>query len=313
MSRQSVRGDPMLSIGPSDTEVSQQYFAAKTPATWNVTVLDAGDLDPVDYTVSISSSGELTVTLLDGSDIPASGTTLTILVSASSGPGQGNNASLSVSVAIASPAVPCFTSGTVIETPDGPRAVEEFAPGDLVLTMDNGIQKVRWVGQTLCSKRDLDRRPQLYPIRVRAGVMGNGQPAQDLLVSPQHRVLVRSRIAERMFGQSEILVAAKQLLVLDGIEIADDLDEVIYVHLLCDQHEIIYSNGTPTETLYLGTEATKLLDNETIQELALLFPDLTDEFDMKPSRYFAPGRRSRSMAERHKKNGRSLLEELPLT
>ena len=52
------------------------------------------------------------------------------------------------------------------------------------------------------------------PIRIRAGTLGNGLPEADLIVSPQHRVLVRSGIARTLFGADEVLVAAKQLLAL---------------------------------------------------------------------------------------------------
>ena len=44
-----------------------------------------------------------------------------------------------------------------------------------------------------------------------------GRPvAADLTVSPQHRVLVRSRTAQKVFGTDEVLVAAKQLLLLQN-------------------------------------------------------------------------------------------------
>lgn len=76
--------------------------------------------------------------------------------------------------------------------------------------------------------------------------MGAGIPDRDLLVSPQHRVLVRSAIAQRMFGSSEVLVAAKQLLQLPGISLAEDVAGVSYVHLLFDRHEIVVSNGAET-------------------------------------------------------------------
>lgn len=93
----------------------------------------------------------------------------------------------------------CFVAGTLIETPVGWRAVEELAPGDLVITRDNGHQPVRWVGSVRLSGSSLARHSRLRPIRIRAGALGPATPARDLLVSPQHRVLVRSNIAMRMF------------------------------------------------------------------------------------------------------------------
>ncbi len=79
-------------------------------------------------------------------------------------------------------AVACFTQGTLIETPQGPRAIEDIAPGDLVLTLDNGPQPVRWAGQ-----RRVDGRGAFAPIRFEAGAIDNDTA---LLVSPQHRMLL---------------------------------------------------------------------------------------------------------------------------
>ncbi|WP_246175358.1 Hint domain-containing protein [Paracoccus limosus] len=146
----------------------------------------------------------------------------------------------------------CFARGTLIQTPDGPRAIEDLHPGDLVLTLDHGAQPLRWIGAIRVGATWLALAPRLRPIRIRAGALGAGLPATDLVVSPQHRVLVRSAIAQRMFGATEVLVAAKQLVQIDGIDIATDLPEVEYFHLLFDRHEVVIANGAPTETLFTG-------------------------------------------------------------
>ena len=65
----------------------------------------------------------------------------------------------------------------------------------------------------------------------------------DLIVSPQHRMLVRSQIAQKMFGTPEVLVAAKQLCQLRGIDVVEDLVDVTYVHFLFDAHQIVLANG----------------------------------------------------------------------
>src|SRR5690606_32364085 len=100
--------------------------------------------------------------------------------------------------------ITCFTLGTLIETNEGNKPVEELQPGDLIATMDNGYQPIRWIGHTTRDAIDLAQNPKLKPIRIAAGALGNGLPERDLTVSRQHRVLVRSKIAQRMFGAEEV-------------------------------------------------------------------------------------------------------------
>lgn len=203
---------------------------------------------------------------------------------------------------------PCFTAGTLIWTDRGEVAVENLQPGDLVMTRDNDLQPLRWIGGKQLDAVDLAARPNLRPIRIKAGALGAGTPERDLLVSPQHRVLVRSAIAQKMFGTPEVLVAAKQLVLLDGVDIADDVDSVHYIHLLFDRHEILVSNGAQTESLYTGPEALKGVGAAARAEIAALFPQLLEEgFDPASARPLVSGRMGRKMAQRHHQNGKALV------
>ncbi len=205
--------------------------------------------------------------------------------------------------------IPCFAAGTMIETVDGPRAVETLAEGDLVRTLDHGLQPVRWVGARRLSAAELAAAEKLRPIRIRAGALGPGTPRADLLVSQQHRVLVRSRIAQRMFGTDEVLVAARQLCQLAGIDIAEDLAAVEYVHILFDRHEVVISNGAATESLYTGPEALKSVGPAARAEILALFPELaTRDYTPPAGRTLASGRMARKLAVRHAQNGRPLVE-----
>ncbi len=204
--------------------------------------------------------------------------------------------------------VPCFTAGTLILTANGEVPIERIGVGDLVRTRDNGLQPVRWIGSQKLGAAQLVAAPKLQPIRIRAGALGPDAPRQDLLVSPQHRVLVRSKIAQKMFGASEVLVAAKQLLQLDGFDIATDVDEVTYFHMLFDQHEIVVSNGAETESLYTGPEALKSVGKAAVEEIFALFPQLADpEHVPEPARYLPSGRQARKLGLRHLQNHRPLI------
>lgn len=206
--------------------------------------------------------------------------------------------------------VPCFTVGTMIETPDGLRVIEDLKPGDLVLTRDNGAQPLCWIGMRRLDSIDLRLHANLRPVRIKAAALGSNMPEKDLVVSPQHRVLVRSRIAEKMFGQFEVLVAAKQLLQLDGVELDEDLDEITYVHMLFDQHEIVMANGTAAESLYLGPMALEAVSPAAMSEIRAIFPELLeDEFEPTSARLLASGRKGRRLAVRHLQNRKPIYTQ----
>ena len=105
----------------------------------------------------------------------------------------------------------CFTPGTWLSTPDGPRRIDDLAQGDRVLTRDNGAQMVLWRGQRRMTGARLHAMPHLRPIRFRRGSMGEDRPEHDLLVSPQHRMLVKGAAAQALFNTSEVLIAAEHL------------------------------------------------------------------------------------------------------
>lgn len=200
---------------------------------------------------------------------------------------------------------PCFARGTLILTARGPVAVEELRAGDLVETRDNGLQPIRWIGGTVLT--GLNNRPHLLPIRIAAGALGGGAPGSDLLVSPQHRVLVRSAIAHKMFGTNEVLVAAKQLLQVEGIEIATDMTEVEYFHILFDQHEIVTSNGAASESLFTGPMALAGVGSAALEEIFEIFPELRNrDYTPEPARLLASGRMGRKLAVRHTRNRKPL-------
>lgn len=205
--------------------------------------------------------------------------------------------------------VPCFTAGTLIATPEGPRPVEALKVGDLVLTADHGPQAIRWIKARRVHRWALSAAERLRPVRIKAGALGAGIPETDLLVSQQHRMLVRSRIAERMFEEAEVLVAAKHLIGLPGIALAEDVAEVTYLHFLCDRHEVVFANGAPTESLYAGPVAMKALGDAAVAEILGLFPELGQmgSYGLTPARVLVKGREGRSMAERHAKNAMALL------
>lgn len=167
----------------------------------------------------------------------------------------------------------CFTPGTLIATNRGEIAVEKLQAGDKVFTRDNGSQPLRWVGKRALASDDLARNPDFQPIYLRAGALGKGVPERDMMVSPNHRMLLTSDLAEVMFEEREVLVAAKHLTDLEGIDRIGASD-VTYIHLMFDQHEVILADGAWTESFQPGDYSLRGIGDAQRSEILALFPEL---------------------------------------
>ncbi|WP_370212764.1 Hint domain-containing protein [Roseovarius sp.] len=168
----------------------------------------------------------------------------------------------------------CFTPGTLIATPEGCRPVESLRPGDAVITRDNGIRELCWAGRKDLTPAMLETNKQLKPVLIRRDALGPGLPDRDMMVSPNHRMLLVSQMAEMMFGEREVLVPAKHLTGLDGVDRVGHAHGVSYVHVMCEQHEVILANGTWSESFQPGDEAMRAVEEAQRDELYALFPEL---------------------------------------
>jgi Ca2+-binding RTX toxin-like protein len=177
----------------------------------------------------------------------------------------------------------CFTAGTQIMTQHGAVAVEDLVPGEMVLTRDNGMQPLRWVGRRVLSASELMARPELQPVRIGAGALGEAGPERSMMLSPQHRVLVEGARSEMYFGESEVLVPAKHLVGLAEVSRALPEDGVTYVHILFDRHEIVQSDGLWTESFQPAERTLNGLDAAARAEVLDLFPELASDMDSYPS------------------------------
>ncbi|WP_198672041.1 Hint domain-containing protein, partial [Pseudogemmobacter bohemicus] len=172
--------------------------------------------------------------------------------------------------------IPCFTPGTLIATPRGEVPVEELRAGDKVITRDNGIQEIRWTGEKALTGQQLRLDSHLQPILVKAHSLGNGLPERDMLVSPNHRLLVANDRTQLYFDEHEVLVAAKHLVGAKGIHQIESIG-VSYIHFMCDRHEVVLSNGAWTESFQPGDYTLKGMGNAQRNEIFELFPDLKTE------------------------------------
>ena len=94
-----------------------------------------------------------------------------------------------------------------------------------------------------------------------------------MMVSRQHRMLFTGARAELLFGADEVLVRAAHLIGLPGIEVAQ-VDDVTYLHILFDRHEVVLADGAWSESFQPGDRTLAGMDGDQRDELLKIFPQL---------------------------------------
>lgn len=145
---------------------------------------------------------------------------------------------------------PCYAPGTLIDTVRGLRPVEAIQPGDLVLTRDRGPQPVLWCRSGTQTLDGIDRQGR--PVLIKAGSLGPNLPNADMIVSPQHRILVGEAGQLCSVFHQEAFAPAKGLTGVPGIRHMMGRREVTWVHFACARHEVVRANGCWSESLLLG-------------------------------------------------------------
>ncbi|WP_374545616.1 Hint domain-containing protein, partial [Rhodoblastus sp.] len=153
----------------------------------------------------------------------------------------------------------CFMAGTLIRTPAGEVPVETLKRGDLVMTTDGSAKPVVWLGKQ--TVRSLFADPvRNWPIRVKAGALAHDAPARDLLVSPDHALLVGG-----------MLIHAGAL--VNGASIVREAtipSVFVYYHVELDDHSLILAENTPAETFIDNVDR---MNFDNWPEHEALFPD----------------------------------------
>ncbi len=165
--------------------------------------------------------------------------------------------------------VTCFLEGTLIATPEGEVPVEALAIGGLVTTLDGSARPVRWIGRRTIATRFADPRRQL-PVRIAAGALGGGLPRRDLLVSPDHALLLDG-----------LLVQAGALAGQPGIATAQDLPErVTYYHIELADHALVLAEGAAAETFVDNATRARFDNHDEFLALYGDAPAPTGELDL---------------------------------
>ena len=183
----------------------------------------------------------------------------------------------------------------------------ELEIGVRVWTADAGFRPIRWIGTCHFGEKELTNYPNLRPVHIGKDALAKGVPSSDLTLSPQHRVLVQSRVADRMFTKSEVLVSARKLCELQKVRVDEKANSVTYVHLLLDDHHILCSNGALTESLLLAEQSSDHLSLAHFTDrFGRAMPHDLYALSCKPARPLARRGKAKMLVRRLRRNGHAI-------
>ncbi|GHA41594.1 hypothetical protein GCM10008927_02470 [Amylibacter ulvae] len=232
-------------------------------ATFNGDALDTPETDYTGFssTASLVGSGEDFGSDIDGFSIQRSGDGEDIFVNnVDSTPGAMNFV--------------CYAGRSFVQTPDGDKRIGTLRAGDLVTTVEHDDLPIRWIGKKRLNLTKPNTNARDFPVEIKRHALGKNKPNKTLLVSQQHRILIKGPIVQKLCCASEVLIAAKELTALNGIQIKTDQRQITYVHILLEDHQLLYVHGLEAETLYLGTETMRSLTDSGRKEVLAIFPEL---------------------------------------
>ncbi|MEM7470857.1 MAG: Hint domain-containing protein [Pseudomonadota bacterium] len=158
----------------------------------------------------------------------------------------------------------CFGRGTRITMSDGmQRPVEALKVGDRVLTRDNGMKPILWLG-----KRTVQAVGSFAPVVITPGVLGN---AENVTVAQHHRILISDWRAEVMVGARDVLIQSKELVNGETVFIRSG-GFVEYTQLVLDAHQVIYAEGIPSESLRMSDQILASLPKDVAASLRRVLP-----------------------------------------
>ncbi len=149
---------------------------------------------------------------------------------------------------VGDPTFLCFVGGTRIATPEGERAVEALQAGDLVLTHDGRAMAVKWVGQQFV-RPGAETAAAVLPVRIQAGALGGNLPVRDLLVSPDHGLMLDGA-----------LVHASTLVNGRTITTEAAAEPFTYYHVELEEHALLLAEGVAAES-YTDRASRVAFDN----------------------------------------------------
>ncbi|WP_081894595.1 Hint domain-containing protein [Ruegeria halocynthiae] len=176
-----------------------------------------------------------------------------------------------------------FTRGSLVETEQGPLAIEDLLPGDTVLTQDGTSATVLWKGSvTLIPGRE-DSRGRTRPLtRIMADTFGMQKPLSGVTTGPAARLLGTPTHLRHLHGSTPILTPVYEF--QDGMSVIETLPPtpVELFHICLKRHSVIKVDGLQFESYHPGVNAGRMVSRSLRSIYVNLFAHIETLNDFGP-------------------------------
>lgn len=166
-----------------------------------------------------------------------------------------------------------FTRGTYLQTPSGPRAIEDLQPGQMLTTEAHGPQPILWIGQMrMVPDAPLDR-PELGQItRILPDAFGTERPQANPLLGPGARLV-------DPHAPANPLTPAR--LIQDGLLALEIRPHhpIEFFHIQLPRHALIRDANMSVESFHPGEGIFETMGTNAQMFLLTLFPHLESLHD----------------------------------
>lgn len=189
-----------------------------------------------------------------------------------------DNTTMAPALPVFETAFNAFARGALIATQNGPIAVEDLLPGDLVETADGDCLPVQWIGSMELDAEGT-RAPDAEPeglVRLMADSFGLGRPSPDLMLGSGARYMHRTDALKPYLGTTMALAPVAALVDGHSAIKVTPISSVRTYHFCLPQHRLILANGVELESYHPGTSASGQLVGDLRAKFMALFPHLTE-------------------------------------
>lgn len=193
------------------------------------------------------------------------------------------------------PAIPAFEDafgalghGAIVQTSNGPMAVEDLLPGDQIRLSNGRFEALLWCGAITLSPHDHETGSEHGSLtRITADALGLNRPAPDLILGPTARLLHRAPGIRTLTGRGAAFLPVRDFVDGTNIIALQPAAEVKVYQLGFENHQTLTVNGIEIESLHPGTAFALGLRGDMLAQYLALFPhkaNLQDFGEMKNPR-----------------------------